>query len=205
MRRALSPSIKPGLVLAILLVALVSIGCQTTVGNYFANHGNDLRDIAGVAISLGPGIDVSARATAALQVQATYFKGIMLGTWHRGAGVWKHSEKAGGISPLFWMRSVERDRIFGVLEGPRSADMEMMYLPLTHAQSLYNPGAWSKESGSEVQGWWDFGASVHLGLAGVHAYFNPAELLDFFLGWFGVDIAGDDVPLDATESPVQEK
>ena len=31
---------------------------------------------------------------------------------------------------------------------------------------------------------------------------NPGELLDFFLGWFGVDIFADDTPwLDATSEP----
>ena len=190
-----------------VLVSRISLttGCQATVGNYLANRGNDLRDIAGVAISLGPGIDLSVRATAALQVQATYFYGIKLGTWHRGAGIWKHSEKAGGVSPLLWMRFVSRDPILGDTEALSEADMGIAVLPIFHLQEWVNPGEWSGMDGSVDQGWWDIGAGVHLGLAGVHAYFNPAELLDFFLGWFGVDITGDDVPLQARESPVEKE
>ena len=37
------------------------------------------------------------------------------------------------------------------------------------------------------------------------ADFSPGEFVDFFLGWFGVDIAGDDVPLEAGESQVEEE
>ena len=35
--------------------------------------------------------------------------------------------------------------------------------------------------------------------------FSSGEFVDFFLGWFGVDVAGDDVPLKAGESPVEEE
>ena len=188
-----------------LFLAALTTGCQTTVGNYFANRGNDLRDIAGVAISLGPGIDVSLRATVLLQVQATYLYGIKLGTWRRSAGLWVHSERAGGIAPLFWMRIVDRQPVLGEVEKLSDESLIMAALPLSHLQWVANPGEWSRMDGSVDQGWWDIGASVHLGLAGIHAYFNPAEFLDFLLGWFGVDIAGDDVMLEARESPVGEE
>ncbi|MCI0651938.1 MAG: hypothetical protein L0Z55_08645 [Planctomycetes bacterium] len=40
-------------------------------------------------------------------------------------------------------------------------------------------------------------------LVGARAGFNPGELLDFFLGWFGVDIYGDDV--SRGEAPPDEQ
>ena len=34
---------------------------------------------------------------------------------------------------------------------------------------------------------------------------NPGEFMDFLLGWFGVDIAGDDTSLEeASEAPADE-
>ena len=33
-------------------------------------------------------------------------------------------------------------------------------------------------------------------LLGASVGFSPGEFLNFLLGWFGVDIAGDDVPLN---------
>ncbi len=52
MRRGLHPSIKPGLLLAILLVAFASTGCRTTVGNYLGNRGGDFGDYVPVQASL---------------------------------------------------------------------------------------------------------------------------------------------------------
>ncbi|MCZ6689741.1 MAG: hypothetical protein O7H41_09070 [Planctomycetota bacterium] len=40
---------------------------------------------------------------------------------------------------------------------------------------------------------------------GARVGFSPGEFVDFFLGWFGVDIAGDDVPLAAEKLPVEEE
>ena len=42
----------------------------------------------------------------------------------------------------------------------------------------------------------DVEASVYAGVVYVKVGFSPGELLDFVLGWFGIDIAGDDRPLE---------
>jgi hypothetical protein len=34
--------------------------------------------------------------------------------------------------------------------------------------------------------------SVHLGFVCARVGFSPGEFVDFLLGWFGIDIAGDD-------------
>jgi hypothetical protein len=38
----------------------------------------------------------------------------------------------------------------------------------------------------------DVEASVYLGIVWAKAGFSPGEMLDFLLGWFGIDIGGDD-------------
>ena len=43
----------------------------------------------------------------------------------------------------------------------------------------------------------DIEASVYAGIVYARAGFSPGEFVDFLLGWFGVDIAGDDRPLTA--------
>ena len=45
----------------------------------------------------------------------------------------------------------------------------------------------------------DVEASVYAGIVYARAGFSPGELLDFLLGWFGVDIAGDDRGLGPEE------
>ena len=51
----------------------------------------------------------------------------------------------------------------------------------------------------------DLEVSATVLLIGARAGFSPGEFVDFFLGWFGVDIAGDDVPLRAWELAVEEE
>ncbi|MCZ6691323.1 MAG: hypothetical protein O7H41_17180 [Planctomycetota bacterium] len=45
----------------------------------------------------------------------------------------------------------------------------------------------------------DIEASVYAGMVYARAGFSPGEFVDFLLGWFGVDIAGDDRPLEAVQ------
>ena len=51
----------------------------------------------------------------------------------------------------------------------------------------------------------DIEAGVFVLLAGVRVAFSPGEFVDFFLGWFGVDIAGDDVPLNVGDLPGEKE
>ena len=53
MRHELSPSVMPGLVLAILFAALATTGCQTTVGNYLGNRARDLGEFSFVQAVIG--------------------------------------------------------------------------------------------------------------------------------------------------------
>ncbi len=184
-------TLRPLRVLVLLVLLTSSAGCQSSIGNYFANRGNDLRDIAGVAVSVGPGFGVAVRATAVLQVEASYYYSYKLGTWRRGAGLWKHVEKAGGLSPIFWVRNVERESIFGDLDDVDDG-LIIAPWPDSHFSGFMSPRQWQEMSFSAEQGFWDIGASLHLLVAGVHAYVNPAELLDFLLGVFGIDLMGDD-------------
>lgn len=47
-------------------------------------------------------------------------------------------------------------------------------------------GRWARVHAFDVE------IAVHLFVGGVRLGFSPGELLDFALGWFGLDIAGDD-------------
>jgi len=46
--------------------------------------------------------------------------------------------------------------------------------------------------GEEDRGFWDIGASLHWLLIGAEAEVRPDEAVDFILGFFGMDIKGDD-------------
>ncbi len=52
------------LILPCILVSLISLstGCQTTVGNYFANRGRDFGDCFHLQVGFSPGLGVVAKA-----------------------------------------------------------------------------------------------------------------------------------------------
>ncbi len=53
-------------------------------------------------------------------------------------------------------------------------------------------------------GQWDLDVGASL-IVGVHAGFNPVEMVDFVLGFVGVDIADDDGPkTEADETPTTD-
>ena len=51
----------------------------------------------------------------------------------------------------------------------------------------------------------DIEAGFFVLFAGARAGFSPGEFVDVILGWFGVDIAGDDIPVQVAKSPVEEE
>ena len=50
----------------------------------------------------------------------------------------------------------------------------------------------------------DIEASVYAGIVYARVGFSPGELVDFLLGWFGADIAGDDRRLEDVEHPLED-
>ena len=65
----------------LLLILLTSAGCQTTVGNYFANRGRDLGDCFPIQAGLGLGLGVDAKVAGLLHADA------MLSFYNTGSSV----------------------------------------------------------------------------------------------------------------------
>ena len=221
MRRGLSPTIKPGLILAVLFAGLAT-GCQTTVGNYLANRGRDLGECFLLQTGLGFGIG------ADLKVGGLVHAGVLGGTFFPGASFgWVY----GDIRPRpYEIHDQEGDIGFpialvdgflhqggpgthfcyGLLPGllswtgppPPYPDLESTIPP--------GPWLWSEEADRREDRWarvhaFDIEISAYALIVGARVGFSPGEFVDFFLGWFGADIAGDDIPLKARESPVEEE
>ncbi|MCZ6687975.1 MAG: hypothetical protein O7H41_00020 [Planctomycetota bacterium] len=227
MRHELSPSVMPGLVLAILFAALATTGCQTTVGNYFANRGRDLSECFMVQAGLGFGLGVDVKAAGLVHADA--LMAFYARHWSVG---WVYGDPRptemfaeegfpfeGDQGTLFWHRSVSS---VGVIRGAHGC-FSILPAVLSWEDSfwLWNDidelGEWMAEQGTtyppgfDVEGYlkdllmkrrpmhrwarlhvFDVEVGVFIGVVGVRAGFSPGEFLDFILGWFGVDIAGDD-------------
>lgn len=167
------------------------------VGDYFHDRLQDLRDVAGAAVTVGPGLLAHARATQIFQVGGGYYTGYKLGTWHRSAGVWEQSETSGGAAPLFWIRTLSREGIYGDIidigVGDSDCDKAVSFWAFLIRGDLHaHTGPDEQRAHDLDQSFWDIGAGVHIGLIGLDAYVNPMEMLDFLLGWFGVDFMRDD-------------
>ncbi|MCZ6691917.1 MAG: hypothetical protein O7H41_20205 [Planctomycetota bacterium] len=195
------------------LIAIITMttGCQTTVGNYLGNRRLDLADCitleAGVGLGLGPELKLAGLVHVAA---GGCFYGAPYAGLRYGDLVPSSESKdqltmfigpVAGLGLEAWAKpylhsSMDAKREHGcywLLPALAS------YRDLTHNSWIWTDpeGGWSRLHAFDIQ------AHLFLGKVGVRAGFSPGEFVDFFLGWFGVDIAGDDVPLQAWVSPVE--
>ena len=195
---------RPLLAAALAVLLLGAGGCQTSIGNYFANRGRDFGDMFLIQGGIGYGLGVQVKAA---------------GVAHVGLGALSfHRNKTLGIVYGDWRPSFRR-RGRGV---PSEGDLILLLphlsnLPPEGGESHFCVGlfpalaSWHNTSRSAFGGndkWlWSQGTPAFR-KAQVHAFdveasvtaiflslrigFSPGELVDFILGWFGVDIAADD-------------
>ena len=214
----------------ILRIALLSAllatgaGCQTTVGNYFANRAHDFGDMFRLQVGVGLGLGVDVRAAGIVHVPVIYGLNILapFGPAYGRLPPYYRPEPEGEIRAL-------NDSLVGAVVaglpisiispwvGP--ADDVGLHFAIDrliderHRCYLVIPGIASWRGKTWI---WDARAPtrdrvhafdvevmVFALVVNVVAGFSPGELLDFVLGWFGVDIAGDDDPLAPKEEPAQ--
>ncbi len=192
---------------ALSLLLLASTGCQTSIGNYFANRARDFGDMFLVQGGIGYGLGAQVKAA---------------GVAHVGLGAISfHRDKTLGL--VYGSFRPKFDRRSG---RSRSEDDLILFFP--HLSNRPPEGgeshfclglfpaiaSWHNTSrsaiGSSDKWLWSEG-TPKFRKAQVHAFdlevsatalflsfrvgFSPGEFFDFLLGWFGVDIASDDEEL----------
>ena len=248
-RRYPSPST---LLIPLVLAAFVTAGCQTTVGNYFANRGRDLGECFRVQVGGGLGIGASVRAAGLLDL------GLCVAAYNRKTGVgWVYGngyafgygtpedswDAEVDYSPL-WLATVVAIPLYlpivavlsmsgkGVIGSGWSnqtqsitAEQQSFLINAPHWQIEEGPPLTLGRSHADHECWmflpplagrdrearlnplvhaFDIEASVYAGIVYARAGFSPGEFVDFLLGWFGVDIAGDDWRVDEVERTVED-
>ena len=183
---------------SLLALALSSSGCS-----YLRNRCADLLDIASVDVGYGPGVYAEARATDFLvpglgvhsYLEAYSLHGRYAGEVERWSGF--------GLPPFLTATTYmpADGRLVSVVDGDRSGyDLHMeppwasyaMCIPGVWIGSLdHAPGYSVGERGMRVA---DVGVHVQC-LVGVRLGFSPGESVDWLLGWFGLDLSGDDARL----------
>ena len=187
------------LAVSALLVGL-GAGCNTAVGNYFANRARDFGECFRVEVRDGESYGVGVRAGGVVEVgfyvrNNTWARwggfGLNYGRPHAfGYGVVEPKGLSDGIGPGFgWHRA------------PQHIDTTSYLVPSAlFAHGEDGKSIWKTES----MGWerlHAFDVEVYAGFFPLDAVvgFSPGEFVDFVLGWFGLDIAGDDRELPKSE------
>ena len=204
---------RAGILTALGLAAGLAAGCNTAVGNYFANRGRDLgecfRGELGVGLGIGGGVRGAGLADVGLG-----FGGISRTTgigWVYGDGFAFSADKVQGHATSdfevwlpFYHRSADNSALGMHLQrlGGRQHDCFWLLPAAFHSindrvSSTLRYSPWSPKVNDAHVAWarvhaFDVEVSAYALLIGVKVGFSPGEFVDFLLGWFGLDIAGDD-------------
>jgi hypothetical protein len=163
-----------------LAVPLLS-GCA-----WLGARGRDLGDIFRVEGSIGVGLQANVTGTELLHLGA--------GSSRRHSGGWAYgfgtSERRDEDHLPLSLISMFGDPDSAALHSVRlRSDKENPW----HGCQIVGPVTFDKGpiTKSAMQ-FWDLEVGVMALVAGVDLGFNLAEFADFFLGWFGLDLGGDD-------------
>lgn len=177
---------------------LLSAACFLLSGcAYFENRARDLLDVVHVDVAGGAGLGLHARASVVhtgFGYGQMYRMGLLPRPWGKHATV--------GIRPEFHSDFLIHQRA-GVMSGTPNAFYDdplaftwlsrkdetedlhhcwFLHLP-DHAPALPRGRAWELL---------DVSVTANAGLVGARLGASPGQWFDFLLGWFGLDIAGDD-------------
>lgn len=181
--------VRPSLRSAAAVVAAAAsaslAGCS-----YLHNRANDALDVFTCDGSVGPGLYAEVRATDLLAVGLGGHDVEYAG--QHGRFVVRGRRSSTAIGPLIW-GFVDDDEPVPVFAGDPSRMGPLVEPP--PSQLLFLP---ADQTGSDFAPWTrglhaaDVDVTVTLGWVGGRLGFSPGELLDFVLGIFGLDLAGDD-------------
>ncbi|MBI4585321.1 MAG: hypothetical protein HY717_15005 [Planctomycetes bacterium] len=189
-------SIAPSALPVFLALALLSSGCGS-VATYFKNRAGDFSDAVQVAVG-APAIGGHLEATALLAT---------------GLDGWSAYGKEGGSFGNFQSRAPAAEEFAGysvILLHARGVDTHPMArdpfndrdFPPFHDGTITHAFELSRAFTDEVPPenlrwtrWLDVEVDAAL-VIGARARLSPGELLDFLLGWWGLDLAGDDQRAD---------
>ena len=238
------------LLIPLFLIVALTTGCQTTVGNYFAERGRDFGECFRLQVGGGPGLGVCARVGGLLDIGlgvASYYREHGVG-WHYGDGYAFGLGETGDLEE--WDVNFTILQPLAVIASPflllgppdfHGGNPAWYFLAPPHWEtkktqgldwkgtqaswalipaylSLINDETAEGSKGTDLL-WsrqvtdvtrkarvhaFDVEASVYAGIVYARAGFSPGEFVDFLLGWFGVDIAGDDRLLSPEEVPFPE-
>ena len=191
--------------LATTCVLFGAIACGLTgCATYWKNRAKDFIDPFGFGLDIDLRYGFNVRATQFVQAGAAVVT-VMEHSLIRFVGRHVFPESVSvevGLAPFYHFRIANehvREVVLGKMHiqdpprvvlfySPDKRDYDVLHVQM--ADRSYAPDRKSYERDYDRR-LFDIGVSAYFG-AGVDVEFNPFELVDFFLGWFGIDIASDD-------------
>lgn len=181
------------------LLLLTSASCS-----YLKNRGADLLDIVTLEVGAGVGAHVGLKVTDAVGVVLGYNEQTVYALHGRYAGTGTRSSR--GFLALAQSRIQDSGAEMVPLVGnePYYSDTGGGYLvvsdPLSNIFPVPLMGATPRDPLVDQKERWeqrlhrtfDVYAEASVGI-GMHVGVSPGDFLDFLLGWFGVDLAGDEI------------
>ncbi|MBT3201208.1 MAG: hypothetical protein HN350_15010 [Phycisphaerales bacterium] len=173
------------------LVILTTCGLMFATGCTQARL-NDLNDCGRISIGPAFGLDVYLKlgaltqpslGIASMSIKLGHEDRYLSGIWHEGVGAWP----GGLFTPnTFGNFRGEGCNVSGYHNlGPYPGGGDRSYwLPLLSADTVYDPLAFNEFCDLQIGG--------TLLVVSVRAGINPPEIVDFVVGFFGLDIAEDD-------------
>lgn len=206
------------LVVALVVASSVASGCASAA-TFFGNRIRDLGEVVRVEAGVSPVLGVSVRAAGIVDVGLgggqidpslglgwEYGFGYALGATTEQLGSPPRGRELGfPIQPLLSQAPFDGaitllghfNETLGPHGGGGHAARHACFFVLP-AIELASHDMWLRVHAFDVE------ASVFLG-AYVRVGFSPGEFVDFLLGWFGLDIAGDDTTWRSGDMGVEKR
>ncbi len=160
--------------LSCLLAATLMTACNST-NDYVANRAGDFTDILRAKVMAGKGAGLYVNATEYLHAGYLYTDDISsAGIANRDAGTWNESSDA-----------------WGLLLGRYNEAVEGGYYSGTYGYTFDDGLGFERADKDNWMDMLEFRAALMLGV-GVDLELRTGEVIDFVLGLFTLDLAGDD-------------
>ncbi len=173
----------------VLICGAIAAGCKAP---NLRDRLDDTAEILRLNVGLGPGLLVNAHATRPIAVGVGAYRARRFGFRNGSGWIWDERRyDTNLIIPIWGWEDVEATYYGGMPETLLHGDARDPLRP-RHDTGFWR---WAEEPltiNNPNRGWLEVSANVHAVFIGVDVGFDVGELLDWLVGWVGLDPAGDD-------------
>jgi len=186
-----------GMVVGLACLATALTGCGSA---YMQNRANDAKDMIDIGLTFNdqwtPKFGCYFDFFNSIPMGYSNFEGKILGMGNRQFGWLDYRHESWGV--FVWGSEHKGTGVFNP-KDPHQARPDQRDLT---ERPRFNTGLvrihCEPENRPPNQQYVECDRIIHLGWFGFSATMHPGDIIDFFLGWFGLDIMNDDIVKDPT-------